>query len=83
MAESQQDPELLRRFRNGFLDRRRAALGQIVSRAESRGDLPPTFRGELIGDIVFGVIWYRMLATERLLGDADVECLTALLSSDG
>jgi AcrR family transcriptional regulator len=82
-AESQQDPELLQRFRNGFLDRRRAALGQIVSRAESRGDLPPNVRGELIGDIVFGVIWYRMLATERLLGDADVECLTALLSSDG
>jgi len=83
MAEAQQNPELLQRFRTGFLERRRAALLQIVSRAEIRGDLPPRVHGELIGDIVFGVIWYRMLATERLLDSADAQSLADLLASHG
>jgi len=83
MAEAQHNPDLLLRFREGFLERRRAALFQIVSRAEDRGDLPPTVRGELIGDIVFGVIWYRMLSTERLLGAADALVLADLLTSAG
>jgi AcrR family transcriptional regulator len=83
MAEAQQNPELLLRFREGFLERRRAALAQLVSRAEGRGDLPPTVSGELIGDIVFGVIWYRMLSTERLLGISDARSLVDLLASNG
>lgn len=82
MAEAQQNPDLLRRFREEFLERRRAALAQIVSRAETRGDLPPEVHGELIGDIVFGVIWYRMLATDRLLGGADAQHLAQLLASN-
>ncbi|GAB3242555.1 TetR/AcrR family transcriptional regulator [Mycolicibacterium hippocampi] len=83
MAEAQQNPDLLLRFREEFLERRRAALFQIVSRAEGRGDLPATVRGELIGDVVFGVIWYRMLSTERLLGIADAQNLAGLLASNG
>jgi AcrR family transcriptional regulator len=81
MGESQRDPALMQRFREGFLERRRIALGHLVTRAESRGDLPASVRGELIGDVVFGVVWYRMLATERLLGDADAKGIAALLSS--
>ncbi len=83
MAEAQQNPDLMLRFRDEFLERRRAALFQIVIRAEIRGDLPPEVNGELIGDIVFGVIWYRMLATERLLGSADARSLADLLASHG
>lgn len=45
MAEAQQNPELLLRFQKEFLDRRRAALSQIVSRAEIRGDRPPELPG--------------------------------------
>lgn len=82
MAEAQQNPELLRRFRDGFLERRRAALLQIIDRAESRGDLPPGVRAELIADIVFGVVWYRMLATERLLGSVEARSLADLLASN-
>lgn len=81
MAEAQQNPDLLLRFREGFLERRRAALFQIISRAESRGDLPPEVRGGLIGDIVFGVIWYRMLATEQLLSSVEARSLAHLLAS--
>lgn len=82
MAEAQQNPDLLPRFRTDFLERRRAALFQIVNRAESRGDLPPRVHGELIGDIVFGVIWYQMLSTERLLDSADARSLANLLAAN-
>jgi hypothetical protein len=83
MAEAQQDPDLLQRFQATFLERRRAALGQIVNRAETRGDLPSNVRGELIGDVVFGVIWYRILATDRLLDDVDAQWLRDLLLPNG
>lgn len=82
MAEAQQNPDLLLRFQQGFLERRRAALFQIISRAESRGDLPPEVGGELVGDIVFGVIWYRMLATQRFLSSVEAQGLADLLSSN-
>ncbi|MCF6388339.1 TetR/AcrR family transcriptional regulator [Mycobacterium sp. MBM] len=81
MAEAQQNPDLLLRFRQGFLERRRAALLQIISRAESRGDLPTEVGGELVGDIVFGVIWYRMLATQQLLSSVEARSLANLLAS--
>ena len=63
MAEAQIDPEFWQRFREGFLQRRRDALGVITGRAQARGDLPPGLSPGTVADIVFGVIWYRVLAT--------------------
>jgi AcrR family transcriptional regulator len=81
MAESQQDHEFKSRFREGFLERRRSALAEIVGRADARGDLPADIDRELAADVVFGVMWYRMLATSRRLEDADAEALASLLST--
>ena len=66
MAEAQIDPEFWQRFRDGFLQRRRDALGVITGRAQARGDLPPGLSPGTVADIVFGVIWYRVLATREL-----------------
>ena len=66
MAEAQTDPEFWQRFRDGFLQRRRDALGVITGRAEARGELPPGVSPGTVADIVFGVIWYRVLATREL-----------------
>lgn len=63
MARAQLDDEFGQRFRTAFLQRRRDALGVIVARAQQRGDLPPQLRPDTVADIVFGVIWYRVLAT--------------------
>lgn len=79
MAEAQLDPEFATRFRDGFLDRRRAALAEIFQRAHARCDTPAGVSDELIADLVFGTIWYRMLATDRPLGEADVAPLRDLL----
>ena len=66
MAEAQVDPEFWQRFRDGFLQRRRDALAVITGRAQARGDLPPGLSPGTVADIVFGVIWYRVLATREL-----------------
>jgi AcrR family transcriptional regulator len=83
MAEAQIDPEFGQRFREGFLLRRRAALAVITDRAQARGELPPGVRAGTVADIVFGVIWYRTLATHEPLADelAD-ELVTVLISAN-
>jgi AcrR family transcriptional regulator len=80
MAEAQVDPEFAVRFRDGFLNRRRSSLVEILERAVSRGDAPAHMSTELVADVVFGTIWYRLLATERRLGPHDVDPLLNLLA---
>lgn len=81
MAEAQIDPDFAARFRDGFLNRRRHALAEILQRAVRRGDAPEV-SAELTADVVFGVIWYRLLATDRPLSVADVAPLVNLLAPD-
>jgi AcrR family transcriptional regulator len=79
MAQAQVDPAFGERFRAGFLQRRRDALGTILSRAAVRGDLPPHLSPDTVMDIVFGLAWYRMLATRKLPTRATVNELVAAL----
>lgn len=79
MAEAQINPAFGERFREGFLLRRRAALGVLVDRAVTRGELPPDLRPGTVADLVFGLIWYRVLATQEPPDDALVDELASLL----
>jgi len=81
MAEAQVDTGFRTRFRDGFLNRRRAALAVILDRARQRGDLPAHPPEETVADLVFGLVWYRLLATDRPLGPTDVDHLMALLTA--
>src|SRR5579859_1166151 len=88
MAEAQLDPAFGERFRVSFLERRRDALAVITSRARDRGDLPDHPDPGTVADIVFGTIWYRILATRRpageaLFDDTLLEGLIAVLAPDG
>jgi AcrR family transcriptional regulator len=80
MAHAQIDDEFGDRFRASFLQRRRDALGIILDRAHARGDLPPTLSPGTAADIVFGVIWYRMLATRQPADQALTDDLVATLT---
>jgi len=80
MAEAQLDPAFGERFRRDFLERRRDALAVIVDRARERGDLPPRPAPAVVADLVFGTIWYRVLATRRRLDKALVDDLVAALT---
>jgi AcrR family transcriptional regulator len=85
MAEAQIDPEFRQRFRERFLQRRRDALGIIVDRARARGDMPAGISPGTVADIIFGAIWYRVLAThqplDRRLADELVTVLTEPLTT--
>jgi AcrR family transcriptional regulator len=80
MAEAQLDAEFGERFRSAFLERRREALGVITGRARDRGDLPDHPDPAVVADIVFGTIWYRILATRRPLDDALADDLIRVLA---
>lgn len=82
MARAQLDDEFGQRFRGAFLQRRRDVLAVIVRRAQERGDLPSHLRPGTIADIVFGVIWYRVLATGQLADGHLADELVAALAPD-
>ena len=80
MAQAQIDAAFGERFRAEFLRSRRDALAVIVGRARERGDLPASPPPDLVADIVFGVIWYRVLAGHRPLDEGLPAELTATLA---
>jgi len=80
MAEAQLNPEFGTRFRAAFLERRREALAVITGRARERGDLPERPDPATVADIVFGTIWYRILATRRPFDAVLEEDLLAVLA---
>jgi AcrR family transcriptional regulator len=61
MAESQRDPEFAIVFREQFLTRRRAALAELFEQGRERGELAPDANVELLVEIAFGTVWYRVL----------------------
>jgi AcrR family transcriptional regulator len=81
MAQGQIDAKFGERFRALFLLRRREALEVILDRARARGDLPPGLSPGTVADIVFGVIWYRLLATRQPLDDELAEELVTTLAA--
>jgi AcrR family transcriptional regulator len=79
MAEAQINPAFGSRFRESFLQHRRDALAVMLDRAAARGDLPPAVRPGTVADIVFGVVWYRTLATREPTDDGLIDELVAVL----
>ena len=82
MAEAQLNPTFGDRFRTGFLERRREAFAVVTDRAAERGDLPPHPAPSVAADIVFGTIWYRVLATHRTFDETLTNDLVAILAPE-
>jgi AcrR family transcriptional regulator len=80
MVHAQIDERFGDRFREAFLQRRRDALALLLQRATDRGDRPKVPRPEVVADIIFGVIWYRRLATRRPFDDALIDDLVGTLT---
>ncbi|WP_328391883.1 TetR/AcrR family transcriptional regulator [Nocardia sp. NBC_00416] len=82
MAHAQVDTEFGTRWRTEFLQRRRDALGLILERAAARGDLPAGLSPGTVTDLVFGVLWYRLLATDHPADEELAEELVTALAPD-
>jgi AcrR family transcriptional regulator len=80
MVEAQLDPAFGARFRTDFLERRRAALTTLVERARRRGDLPPGITAPFASDVVFGVIWYRLVVFPQPFDRRLINRLVSLLT---
>jgi len=80
MARAQIDEAFGQRFREAFLLRRRDALRVILDRARARGELPAGVPSGTLADVVFGVLWYRVLATREPLDDRLADELVTLLA---
>jgi len=80
MARAQIDEAFGQRFREAFLLRRREALGIILDRARARGELPAGVSASTLADVVFGVLWYRVLATREPLDGRLADELVTLLA---
>ncbi|RKN45559.1 TetR/AcrR family transcriptional regulator [Streptomyces hoynatensis] len=64
-------PELLARFRESFLSRKRENIAAALRRGVRRGDLPDDLDTDLVQDVWAGTIVYRRLMTGAPL-DADL-----------
>lgn len=61
MAEAQLDPEFGRAFREDFIARRREVLLDVLRRGQHRGEISDLTDLELIVDLIYGPMWYRLL----------------------
>lgn len=69
MAQALLDPVFAQAFRDRFLFGRRAELRRILDRAAARGEIAPDTDPELLIDVVYGVLWYRLLLDHAPLDD--------------
>jgi AcrR family transcriptional regulator len=79
MAQAILDPAFATEFRDRFLFGRRDALRGILVRAVGRGEIDPMVDLDLVIDVVYGVLWYRLLLDHAPLSDAAGRELAALV----
>lgn len=75
MAEAQLDPEFGRAFREDFIARRREVLLEVLHRGQHRGEISDSVDLELIVDLIYGPMWYRLLNQHAPLDEDFVQSL--------
>ena len=80
MAQAVLDPVFGAKFREQFLFGRRAVLRSLLERAVVRGEIAADVDLELLIDVVYGVIWYRLLVDHIPLDEAGGRALADLVT---
>jgi len=80
LAHAQSDDSFRERFRDGFTAKRRETLKSILARTDERGETRSRIDPDTAADIVFGVMWYRLLVGHAPLDEALADELTDLVA---
>jgi len=78
MAQAQMDEGFRDRFRDNFTAKRRAVLRSIFMQAAERGQIGPGRDPDLLADMVFGAMWYRLLVGHAPINEAFADNLTEM-----
>lgn len=76
MAQAQKDEEFRERFRENFVAKRRAVLSAVFQQGVERGLIAAGQNMDLLFDIVFGAMWYRLLTGHAPMDDSFADELT-------
>lgn len=79
MAHAQLDEEFRGRFRDNFVAKRRAVLRSIFRQAMERGQVGSGHDLNLLVDIVFGAMWYRLLVGHAPMDECFADELTEVV----
>jgi AcrR family transcriptional regulator len=69
MAAAQLDESFAKAFRSDFLARRRQVLRELLERGRRGGELAATVDLDFLVELVFAMLWYRILARNQPLDD--------------
>jgi AcrR family transcriptional regulator len=61
IAEAQTSPDVSDALRARFVARRRAAVIEVIERGRGRGELSPDTDPEIVADLLYGPIYYRLM----------------------
>jgi AcrR family transcriptional regulator len=79
LAESQSDPLFADAFRKLFLSPRREAVKAILRRGVARREIRGDLDTELVLDLIYGPLVYRLMAGHAPLDDGELERLVSAL----
>ena len=79
LAESQSDAEFAALFRERFLKPRREATREILDRALKRGEIDPMLDREIVLDLIFGPMVFRMMAGHGPLNKREAAAMISTL----
>jgi AcrR family transcriptional regulator len=69
MAEAQHDPVFADLFRTQFIAVRRQPVLTLLHEGRAQGELAPDANIEILADLIYGAMWYRLLTEHAPLDD--------------
>lgn len=78
MGQAQQDEGFRKRFQEHFTAKRRDTLRSIFQKAVERGELHPDLNTDILVDMIFGAMWYRLLTGHASLDERFADELNEL-----
>jgi AcrR family transcriptional regulator len=79
LGESQSDPDFAVLFRERFLKPRRDATRKVLDRAMKRGEIDHTLDQEVVLDLIFGPMVFRLMASHGPLNKTEADTMISIV----